>query len=123
MADPMSYSVTTVKAEHAEALIAYRDFADWTARLNATCTGGLPPGARLVLNETLLRLERLPGHVELRRQPEQPRLTSQHRYEWLIDSQATAEIDRLRKQFANSMPIDFVSFRVATPPHQASARR
>ncbi len=117
-AEPMSYVVATVKPEQAEAIRAYRDFADWTARLNATCVGGLPPGARLVLNESLLAIERLPSQVELHRSAGEPSLTSRHQYTWRIDQDALADIERLRQQIASATPIDLVALRVAnaTPP-------
>src|SRR5690242_12173011 len=54
-AKPLTYVAEGQRPQRGEAVKAYRQFADWCARLNATnaSAGNLPAGARLALNQAL----------------------------------------------------------------------
>ena len=60
---PLSYVARGIKPQQAEATRAYRQFADWCARLNATRGGNLPPGARLALNQALADRDLVPLQI------------------------------------------------------------
>jgi hypothetical protein len=62
-ADPLSYVALGQKPQQAQSVRAYRQFADWFARLNAARPGNLPPEARMVLNQTLADRGLLPLEV------------------------------------------------------------
>ena len=49
----LTYRVKGMEPEPADVVGAYRDFADWYARLNATRPGNLPPFPRMELNRLL----------------------------------------------------------------------
>lgn len=58
-----------VQARHADFFsLRYLEFADWSARLNAIRKHGLPPAARLQVNQQLRQREMLPAQVT-RREP------------------------------------------------------
>jgi hypothetical protein len=62
---PLGYMVLGQTPPEVEMARIYRNFADWSARLNATRTHSLPANARLVLNEALAEKGLLP--LEVRR--------------------------------------------------------
>jgi hypothetical protein len=62
----LTYRTKTVPAPSAEVAAQYRDFLDWTARLNAIITPASPPPfARLAVNEEVARRNLVPETVEL----------------------------------------------------------
>jgi hypothetical protein len=57
--------VTCTKPEPNSAVQSYRDFADWSARLNGIRPpGNLPPFARMDLNKALAAQGMLPKNIE-----------------------------------------------------------
>ena len=60
---PLSYVALGQKPQHPQSVRAYRQFADWFARLNVARPGNLPPQARMVLNQTLADQGLLPLEV------------------------------------------------------------
>ena len=102
--DWMRYQASTKPAptrRHAE---TYRAFADWSARLN-TMRHGLPPAARLRLNEQMFVAERLPERVEKTvrlKKGKSMLLFSEHEYRWEVhpdDRSRAREIDALIQEF------------------------
>lgn len=94
-AKPLTYVVLGQKAQHAEAARAYRQFADWCARLNTTA-GNLPAAARLVVNQTLADKELLPLEVT-RTVPVGKKarvLRSEHRFNWKLSGEDEKRIGR-----------------------------
>lgn len=65
-APEVTYRVQLAPAESEAAAKAYREFSDWSARLNSLLRkGALPPFPRLAVNAALERDGKLPGAVEL----------------------------------------------------------
>lgn len=60
----VKYVVTCTKPEQRGAEQRYRDFADWSARLNSIRPGNLPPFARIELNKALAAQGMLPQEIE-----------------------------------------------------------
>jgi hypothetical protein len=63
-AKQFTYKATCTKLKHVDAHRRYREFADWSARLNAMRPGSLPPFPRLQLNRALAAQGVLPEDVE-----------------------------------------------------------
>ncbi len=61
---PLEYFAVGQPAADHEIARIYRDFANWSARLNATLKMGLPPAARVALNTTLAEQNLLPLDVK-----------------------------------------------------------
>jgi hypothetical protein len=92
---PLTYVVLGQKAQHAEAAKAYRQFADWCARLNTT-VGNLPAAARLSVNQVLAEKELLPLEVT-RSSPVGTKtrvLRSEHRFNWKLSREDEKRIER-----------------------------
>ncbi len=113
-AEPLSY---TVDCEDPESIPAdakavaqyYREFADWSARLNTTTAGGLPPMARLRVNQELVEHVRIPNHVTVSKRTDQGdliQLSSRHAYRWQLDSSDHAEIQQCRAQIRQCDLVD-----------------
>jgi hypothetical protein len=107
-----SYIVDCEEVESREFLNAYLDYTDWAARLNYVLyPDTLYPEPRLMLNEKLRKLNRVPSRVQLKIDFDQPlQLQAEHRFSWKLES-----IDR---QFLNhwqrkidSADMEWVSFR------------
>lgn len=63
----MTYEVTSQSPSPIAIAGQYRQFADWYARLNSVVhRGGLPPMARLVVNQHLAGKDRIPKEVRLK---------------------------------------------------------
>jgi hypothetical protein len=60
----LTYQVECIKPEHTGADKRYRDFADWSARLNAMRPGNLPPFPRMEMNKSLAARNMLPSKIE-----------------------------------------------------------
>jgi hypothetical protein len=62
----LTYRVQAAKASNPEMVKLYRQFSDASARLNSMLqAGAMPPFARLSINESLARDDKLPEQVEL----------------------------------------------------------
>jgi len=59
-----SYEAVGVKPEQSGSEVLYRQFADWSARLNGMRPGNLPPFPRLQLNESLAAKGLLPRTIK-----------------------------------------------------------
>jgi hypothetical protein len=62
--DRLTYRVKGTAVRFKEAAERYREFADWSAQLNALRPGNLPPFARMQLNKALAEMELIPKEVE-----------------------------------------------------------
>jgi hypothetical protein len=60
----LTYRVTCVKPEIPGADKRYREFADWSARLNSMRAGNLPPFPRMEMNKSLAARHMLPSKIE-----------------------------------------------------------
>ena len=96
---PLMYRVATSKPGAAGAQKRYREFADWSARLNAMRAGNLPPFARMELNQVLAAKGMLPEEVE--RTISTKHLTgtrtevvrSHHLFNWTLSAQDRQKVE------------------------------
>jgi hypothetical protein len=88
-----TYTVTTTRSEHSEAIAEYREFLDWYTRLNALLSAvPLPPEPRLRLNAALARRNVIPLKVELTRTGEEP-MRAEHDFTWRLSREDHDRID------------------------------
>ena len=113
---PLTYVARGQKVERQEAVKAYRQFADWCARLNASRLGNLPAGARLALNQALAERELLPleitrvtysGPGPLGRKLE---LKSQHRVNWTLSGEDQKKIERAADMMAMYKVVSYTEY-------------
>ena len=122
----MTYVASGVKPQQEESARAYRHFADWCARLNATRGGNLPPGARLALNKALaegdllpLEITRTTGGTLLEKKLE---LRSEHRVNWKLSVEDERRIERASDMIATFEVVsysDYLATPTKTPSKQA----
>ncbi len=100
----LSYRVETHRAPNDRVVGQLKDFTDWSARLN-TLRPGLPPAARLELNQKLAQRKRVPivvvCEIDLG-STNKKSLTSRHEYSWQLapsDRTAIAQYEQFIKEF------------------------
>jgi hypothetical protein len=130
-AKPLSYVARGQKPPHPDAVKAYHQFADWCARLNATRSGNLPPGARLALNQALAERKLLP--LEITRtifatgtfsKNKKLDTRSQHRVNWALSGEDRKKIDRAGDMMATFEQVSYDDYRSApAKPSGKQARR
>jgi hypothetical protein len=126
-ARPLLYVAEGQRPPQPEAVKAYRQFADWFARLNATCPGNLPPGARLALNEALADRELLPLEITRTIPAAGPlgkklELKSQHRVNWALAGQDRKKIERAGDMMAKFAAVSYDEYR-GLPAKSAAAKQ
>lgn len=120
----LSSSILTYRAKgqlpkHASIVETYRQFADWYARLNATRPGGLPPFARMELNQALAGRGWVPEEVELTVASTTPVvgknlvLRSRHHFNWLLSSTDRQRIEDAGTQLVTFQAVSFQDYRAA----------
>lgn len=111
------YKVVGQRPEHAEAVHAYRQFGDFFARFNAVRPGGLPPGARLELNQVLAERGLVP--IEIERTDIAPgqklERRSRHLINWILSKQDLAKITAAGNHLAEFKAVDFEEHRLMPP--------
>lgn len=107
-----SYIVDCREAESAELLSAYLNYTDWAARLNYVLyPDTLYPNPRLVLNDQLRKLKRLPSRVQLKIDFEQPlQLQAEHKFSWKLESLDRTQLHHWQK-LIDGEEMEWVSFR------------
>ncbi|MBL8819900.1 MAG: hypothetical protein JNL58_28000 [Planctomyces sp.] len=108
-----TYRVETREWTEREQVERYLAYADWTAKLNHLVhPGSLFPEPRIVLNESLKKLEgRIPVSVELDLRPnESLHLKAEHRFAQNLDDADHARIARW-EQMLNSRQLKTLPFR------------
>jgi hypothetical protein len=119
----MTYRVETVAAPNATVAVQFRNFADWTARLN-TVRPGLPPAARLLLNQQLFAHRHLPANISrtvVDSSASPLRLTSRHEYTWKLSAEDRAKVakfDDWETQF-ESVDLHTMFYPLESPPTQS----
>lgn len=122
-----TYTAVGMKPKQPEAVAAFRDFADWYARLNATRPGNLPPGARMALNRALAEQGLLPAEIRrttthtIQGRQQTLEVTSKHLVNWEISGQ-----DRQRIQEAHNMMAAYTAVPYADyclPPNKQPTRQ
>jgi len=129
-AKPLIYVAEGLRPQKPECVKAYRQFADWCARLNAT-RGNLPAGARLVLNQELAEREMLPLEITRTIPAGGPlgkkklELRSEHRVNWALAGQDRKKIELAGNMLATFQLISFDEYRGAStkPAAAKSASR
>jgi hypothetical protein len=113
----LTYRVTCIKPEQAGAEGRYRQFADWSAQLNAMRPGNLPPFPRLELNQALFNRSLLPQEIERTvttvhltgRRTESIR--SRHNFNWALsgrDRELMEKVDDQLVQFKSASVEDYL---------------
>jgi hypothetical protein len=122
-----TYSAVGVKPKDADAVAAFRDFADWYARLNATRPGNLPPGARMALNRVLAEQGLLPTEVRrstahtIQGRQQTLEVTSKHLVNWEITGQDRQRIQEAHNMMAAYITVPYADF--CLPPGKQPARQ
>lgn len=104
----LTYRADCLQPEQEGAAHQYRQFADWSARLNGMRPGNLPPFPRLKLNESLVSQGMLPADIERTistthftgRRTETIR--SSHRFNWTL-----SRSDRERRDKVDDLLIEY----------------
>ena len=114
--EPLVYEVLANRAHHPQAVVAYRSFADWHARLNALRPGNLPPGARLEVNKALAAKHLLPLEVKRTIPASTPigktiEVRSHHLVNWSLSGEDRKRIDRAGTYLASFQQISFDEYR------------
>jgi len=101
-----------------EAAARYREFADWSARLNAMRPGNLPPFARIDANKLIAERGWLPLEVERIIDPgrighKKVEVRSRHLANFLLSESDRKRIDRVGDYLATFQDVSFQEFRDA----------
>jgi hypothetical protein len=120
---PLTYEGDLVVAKTEGHARRYRDFADWSARLNSL--RGLPAAARLRLNREIFAHQRLPRQIERRLDWGRGRTEtarSQHVYRWSLTDEDREWVAKARQWEAQLQRVAFQQFRLvdAEPSRAAS---
>ena len=118
LGDPIRYEVATTSPPESASSDAYRWFADWSARLNSTRIGGLPPQARLEVNARMASHGRLPTKVTLACSDSRLDKYSTHNYVWNLSAQDRERIQQLQEKIHEYHSVDLIQYRL--PDFQAS---
>jgi hypothetical protein len=118
--DLVNYRAITASAENAAVAAQYREFSDWSARLNAyLIPGARPPFARMKLNEALAKREAIAREVTLtitvlqdgKRQPATVR--SEHLLSATLAPTDMQRIEHARKSMTSYKLVSFDKYRQA----------
>jgi len=109
----LSYRLITEEAESDEAARQYREFSDWYARLGPMVHAGpAPPFPRLLVNQTLYKLRRLPREVHLSIPQRRPSdLRSRHRIQWRLSKADGDRIEQANEDLVNFRRVDLEEYR------------
>jgi len=114
-----SYTVTTERTDHPDAMNEYREFLDWYTQLNALLSAGsMPPEPRLRLNAALARRKVVPLKVELTREGEDP-LRAEHEFTWRLSQDDRKRIDDVRASLSSYRDVKNDEFLRLTRPKDA----
>lgn len=100
----LTYQATCEEPKTRTAVAQFREFADWSARLNATRPGSLLPFARLILNKDLAEKGLVPVEIELALQADSSlparkmNLRSKHAFTWRLLQTDQEKISRAGSQ-------------------------
>jgi hypothetical protein len=114
----LSYRAKGLKPKLTTTADAYRDFADWYARLNATRPGNLPPFPRLELNRVLAERQQVPEEVELTVEPKNRWagrklvVRSHHIFNWRLSNTDHKRIETAGTYMAEFQTMSFTDYRL-----------
>jgi hypothetical protein len=112
----VSYTLVLSPRQSPTAAGQYREFSDWSARLNLLLTpGALPPFARLAVNAAVAKRKSIATQVTLtitspksgRRQT----LRSTHRIVRPLTAADLKQVDRIKKSMTDFKPVEFEKYR------------
>lgn len=116
--DRITYRAQGSPAKDPGVLTTWRKFVDWSARLNATLPGRMPPFPRLELNEALFRHQIIPRRVEVVINPERGLFkagkiqgTTRHINIWQLSKTDRDRIDKADLYRATFKPVGLKQFR------------
>jgi hypothetical protein len=106
----VKYQVACIQPKQRGAEQRYRDFADWSARLNSIRPGNLPPFPRIELNKALAAQGMLPEEIERTistthltgRRTETVR--SRHLFNWILSGRDQALIEEVGDHLVKFKP-------------------
>ena len=107
----LTYRTSCVKPRQAGADKVYREFADWSCRLNAFRPGNLPPFARLEMNKSLAARDMVPAKIEritsLSHGPlsRHETVRSEHLFNWTLSVEDRRRIERAGGFMADFSPV------------------
>ncbi|MEX2175320.1 MAG: hypothetical protein WD872_13240 [Pirellulaceae bacterium] len=118
---PLEYLAIARTPENSDAVRAFRNFADWYARLNAMRPGNLPPGARLELNKALAERDLIPVEITRTITPPNPlarkiEMRSRHLVNWSLSGEDRKRIQRTGTMLAEFPSVSFDQYRLAGAP-------
>lgn len=103
----LQYQANLVEPVSANVVGRYREFADWSAKLN-TVLFGPPPGARLRLNTAIYSKGRVPTeivralHTEKQKKPTKVRSVHAYADRWTkVDRQRVDDVENARRTYAH----------------------
>jgi hypothetical protein len=126
MGKPLEYVALAQASQSQQAARMYRNFADWSARLNATRPGNLPPGARLSLNQALddrglLPLEITRTITQMNPLHKKLEIKSRHLVNWTLSGKDRKEIERVGDFMAAFGAVSYDEYR--SLPAKATATK
>lgn len=107
----ITYAVRCAAAPGPAEVRAILEYSDWTARLNhALQPQAFFPAARIALDESLRRKQRIPVHVDLRADFDSPlHLRAEHEFHWKLHATDRTLINKWRRQLEDTRT-KFVAF-------------
>jgi len=125
----ISYEVRGVKPPQKEIAATYLRFLNWSARLNATNSGSMPPFARITLNVELEKRGLIPQEVKrtIQRGGKKHSLRSTHQAAWSLTAAEKKKISEVRQMMKDLPVTPFLNLRaaqrVATNPKMGNNRK
>ncbi len=123
------YEAKGVKPPQAEIAGQYLRFLNWSARLNATDAGSMPPFARIQLNVALDKSGLVPTQIKrtIKRNGKNYTLRSTHDAAWSLTAAEKKKIAEVQKMMAELPSVPFLKFRaaqrMANLPLEAESKR
>ena len=112
----LTYHTSCSKPKQPGADKVYREFADWSSRLNAFRPGNLPPFARLEMNKSLAARDRLPIKIDRTTtlthgvRTRQETIRSEHIFSWTLSVEDRRRIERAGSYMADFAPVSVESY-------------
>lgn len=116
----LTYRAKGVRPSNSSAVGRYQQFADWSARLNATRPGILPPFARIELNRAMAQQGIVPEEVQLTIIPKSMLMgkkfeaRSRHLIIWDLSKTDQKRIETVGDNMASYEPVSFQDYRQKT---------
>ncbi len=108
----MSYRLVTMPVASREAMKELRAFLDGYAQLHTLLEAGLPPGPRMLVNESLANHDVVPIEVELYDGPieGEPDLRAEHLVTWILSREDRHRIEEANRCIAEYTEVENTEF-------------